>query len=210
MSSSARTGAATAVGREVIPTLPTSADRINDSSAFPPSLGRTFERRVRRTGQPAERHHGGRLLFQQLLRSRRPPGDRTGVAPISTAAVEEMQVNVAPFDVRQGHFVGAAVNTVTRSGGIRSGVRPTGQPATTAWWAPRPGQVLQPRHLRLPQLRRLVLRADHQGQALLLRELRKRQSVGTGTTFLANTGVRPWRATPPASWHRTSRPSAPT
>lgn len=119
--SSARTGAATTVARDAIATLPTISDRINDFArltpqftsngpgGFPGSFGGMDSRFNNLTVDGS--------YFNNSFGLQAQPGDRTGVAPITPEAIEEIQVNVAPYDVRQGNFVGAGINTVTRSGG---------------------------------------------------------------------------------------------
>jgi len=44
------------------------------------------------------------------------PGGQTNAEPIPFDAVEQVHVSVAPFDVREGGFTGAGINTVTKSG----------------------------------------------------------------------------------------------
>ena len=44
------------------------------------------------------------------------PGGQTNAEPVPFDAVDQVRVSIAPFDVRQGGFTGANVNTVTRSG----------------------------------------------------------------------------------------------
>jgi hypothetical protein len=115
--SSSRTGAATAVLREELSSLPTISGRINDVTRLSPQS----------TGAGSFGGQDNRMnnitvdgsYFNTSVGLGGQPGDRTGVAPISLEAIEQVQVNVAPYDVRQGNFVGATVNTVTRSGANR-------------------------------------------------------------------------------------------
>ena len=112
--SSTRTGAATSVSRDELKVLPTVSGRINDITRLTPQYGGsgTFAGQDNRMNNITVDGSS----FNNSFGLAGQPGDRTGVAPISLEAIEQVQVNVAPFDVRQGSFVGAGVNTVTRSG----------------------------------------------------------------------------------------------
>ena len=47
------------------------------------------------------------------------PGAASGVRTLSVEALQELQILIAPFDVRYGNFAGGLVNAVTRSGSNR-------------------------------------------------------------------------------------------
>ncbi|HEY0723904.1 MAG TPA: TonB-dependent receptor, partial [Pyrinomonadaceae bacterium] len=112
--SSQRTGAATAISRDDLALLPTISGRINDLTRLTPQArGNSY------AGQDDRQNNitvDGSYFNSAFGLGEGQPGGRTGVAPISLESIEQVQVSVAPFDVRQGNFIGAAVNTVTRSG----------------------------------------------------------------------------------------------
>jgi len=115
--SSGRTGAATAVTRDELATLPTISGRITDITRLTPQYGGNGS--IAGQDNRANNMTVDGSYFNNsfgLGVTTGGIGDRTGVAPISLEAIEQVQVSVAPYDVRQGNFTGAGINTVTRSG----------------------------------------------------------------------------------------------
>jgi hypothetical protein len=115
--STSHTGAATAISRDDLATIPTISGRLTDVIRMSPQYGGqgTFAGQDNRANNITidGSYFNGSFGLDTTTGQ---PGDRTGVAPISLEAIEQVQVSVAPYDVRQGNFVGANVNTVTRSG----------------------------------------------------------------------------------------------
>jgi hypothetical protein len=117
--SSGRTGAATVVSDSAIARMPTITRDFTDFTRLVPQLS---------TGGAGTSAGGRNNRFNSIqidgavnndlfgLAASGTPGGQAGTKPITLEAIQEFQVVLAPFDVRQGGFTGAGINAVTRSG----------------------------------------------------------------------------------------------
>lgn len=106
-----KTGASTNVSNKDMMNLPTVSRNISDLTKLSPySNGMSF---AGSDGRSTNFTVDGANFNNNFGLSSALPG---GGAPISLDAIEEMQIVVAPYDVRQSNFVGGGINAVTKSG----------------------------------------------------------------------------------------------
>ncbi len=111
---SSRTGSVTNIGIRAIEQLPSISRNINDYTRATPqsngvSIGGGNYRQNNFTVDGSDFNNN----FGITTGAGNLPA---GGSPISIDAIEEVSVNITPFDVRQSGFIGAGINAVTRAG----------------------------------------------------------------------------------------------
>lgn len=110
--STEKTGAVTNITNSQIANLPTVSRSIMDITRLSPYGGNGMSF-AGTDGRTANFTVDGANFNNNFGLSDRLPG---GGNPISIEAIEELQVVIAPYDVRQTNFIGGGVNAITRSG----------------------------------------------------------------------------------------------
>ena len=107
-----KTGAATNINKSQIEALPTVSRSITDVTRLSPYGGNGMSF-AGTDGRTANFTVDGANFNNNFGLSEKLPG---GGSPISIDAIEELQVVISPYDVRQTDFIGGGVNAITKSG----------------------------------------------------------------------------------------------
>ena len=107
-----KTGAATNISNRQIAGLPTVSRSITDVTRLSPYGGNGMSF-AGADGRTANFTVDGANFNNNFGLSSNLPG---GGSPISIDAIEELQVVISPYDVRQTNFIGGGVNAITKSG----------------------------------------------------------------------------------------------
>ena len=110
--SAENTGAATNISSSQITSLPTVSRSISDVTRLSPYGGNGMSF-AGSDGRTANFTVDGANFNNNFGLNAGLPG---GGTPISIDAIEEMQVVISPFDIRQTNFIGGGVNAITKSG----------------------------------------------------------------------------------------------
>lgn len=117
--SKGRTGTANVISDSAISRLPTITRDFTDFTRLTPQIS---------TGGAGTSAAGRNNRFNSVqidgavnndlfgLSASGTPGGQAGARPITLEAIQEFQVVIAPFDVRQNGFTGAGINAITKSG----------------------------------------------------------------------------------------------
>lgn len=121
---SERTGASTNIDQETIERLPTISRSLADFARLTPQAASGLTNEQVSVGGRNNRYNnitidGATLNDVFGLSDTGAPGGQAGAQPISLDAIQEFNVDIAPYDVRYNGFTGGTINAITRSGSNR-------------------------------------------------------------------------------------------
>jgi Carboxypeptidase regulatory-like domain len=108
-----RKGTGTNISRKTLENLPTLSRSITDFTKLTPqSRGTSF-------AGLDDRFNNLTIdgsIFNNSFGLQSLPGSQTNSTPISLDAIEEIQINLSPYSVKEAGFTGAGINAITKSG----------------------------------------------------------------------------------------------
>ncbi len=116
----AKTGTETNIGRDKIANLPTVGRNLNDFVRFTPQAKINSNGGMSIAGQNVRFNNftiDGAVNNDVFgLSDQGTNGGRAGVPPISMDAIDQITVQISPYDASIGNFTGGGINAITRSG----------------------------------------------------------------------------------------------